>query len=85
MVKRTKESVSGTGLPAFQIIKEAAEGDTVAINRLLKHYERYITGLSMRCMYDEFGQSHYYVDETLRRRLETKLITVILKFKIQNV
>lgn len=34
-----------------------------------------------RKLYDEFGQLHYCVDETLRRRLETKLITKILKFK----
>lgn len=82
MAEKTKESVSGNGLPAFQMIKEASEGNIVAINKLLKHYERYITGLSVRRMYDEFGRPHYYVDETLRRRLETKLITKALNFKI---
>ena len=38
--------------------------------------------LSTRKLYDEYGNLHYCVDETLRRRLETKLITKILKFKI---
>jgi len=33
-------------------------------------------------MYDENRQVHYCVDETLRRRLETKLITKILAFEI---
>ena len=53
-----------------------------AINRILKHYEGYIAVLSTRKLYDEYGNLHYCVDETLRRRLETKLITKILKFKI---
>lgn len=56
--------------------------DVEAINRILKHYEGYIAVLSTRKLYDEYGNLHYCVDETLRRRLETKLITKILKFKI---
>ena len=47
------------------------------IDKILYHIKR----LSTRKLYDEFGQLHYCVDETLRRRLETKLITKILKFK----
>ena len=43
--------------------------------------EGYIAKLSVRKMYDEYGCVHYCVDETLRRRLETKLITKILAFK----
>ena len=46
------------------------------------HYEGYIAALSTRKMYDENRQVHYCVDETLRRRLETKLITKILAFEI---
>lgn len=53
-----------------------------AINAVLKHYEGYIASLSVRKLYDEYGQPHYCVDETLRRRLETKLITKILDFEI---
>ena len=48
----------------------------------LKHYEGYIAKLSVRKMYDEYGCVHYCVDETLRRRLETKLIKTIIGFKI---
>lgn len=69
-------------LPPFEMIKAAVGGDIVAINSIIDHYQGYITSLSVRKMYDEYGQVHYCVDETLRRRLETKLITVILKFKI---
>ena len=65
-------------LPSFQMIRAASNGDIEAINAVLKHYEGYIAALSTRKMYDENRQVHYCVDETLRRRLETKLITKIL-------
>lgn len=65
----------------FRVIKAASEGDVIAINTVLEHYEGYIISLSTRKMYDESGQVHFYVDEILRRRLETKLITKILAFE----
>lgn len=74
--KRTEENL----LP-FYIIKAASEGDAEAIQKVLKHYEWYIVKLSTRRMYDEFGQTHYCVDETLRKRLETKLIAKTLAFR----
>ena len=49
---------------------------------VLKHYEGYIAALSTRKLYDQCGNPHYCVDETLRRRLETKLITKILAFEV---
>ena len=49
---------------------------------VLKHYEGYIVALATRRLYDEYGNSHYCVDENLRRRLETKLITRILAFEV---
>ena len=74
MKKRCKNSEEKNLLP-FHIIKAASEGDVMAINTVLKHYEGYIITLSTRKMYDEGGRLHFCVDETLRRRLETKLIT----------
>lgn len=79
-MKRTKSQKNE--LPSFDVIKAASEGDVGSINALLKHYETYITNLATRKMYDEYGQIHYCVDETLRRRLETKLIVKILNFKL---
>ena len=69
-------------LPSFEMLKAATEGDVDAINGMLTHYESYILHLATRKMYDEYGQIHYCVDETLRRRLETKLIVKILNFKL---
>jgi hypothetical protein len=47
---------------------------------VLRHYGGYIAVLSTRKFYDESGNPHFYVDEGLRRRLETKLITALLTF-----
>ena len=81
-VKTEEKSVNNKKLIPFWVIERALEGDIQAINKILKHYESYIKRLSTRKLYDEFGQLHYCVDETLRRRLETKLIKTIIGFKI---
>ena len=77
-----KSQVKKADLLPFHIIKAASEGDVEAINTVVDHYEGYIIRLSILKMYDEYGQVHYCIDETLRRRLETKLITKVLDFKI---
>ena len=77
-----KNQVKKADLLPFHIIKAASEGDVEAINTVVDHYEGYIIKLSIRKMYDEFGQIHYCIDETLRRRLETRLITKVLEFNI---
>jgi len=69
-----------SGLLPYPVIVAATHGDVDAINAVLKHYEGYIAALSTKRLYDENGQPHLCVDEGLRRRLETKLITKILTF-----
>ena len=77
-----KNQVKKADLLPFHIIKAASEGDVETINTVVDHYEGYIIRLSILKMYDEYGQVHYCIDETLRRRLQTKLITKVLDFKI---
>lgn len=78
MKNRTKNN----RLLSYPVITLAASGDVDAINAVLKHYEGYIAALSIRQLYDESGNPHCCVDEALRRRLETKLITKILTFNV---
>ena len=66
----------------FSIIQAAVSGNIMAIDTVLKHYEGYIISLSTRRLYDKNGHSFYCVDESLKRRLEIKLITKILEFEI---
>lgn len=71
-----------SSLLPYPIIAAAVNGDIDAINRVLRHYEGYIAALSMRQLYDEYGYTHWCIDENLRRRLETKLITRMLNFRL---
>ena len=54
-----------------------------AINQILHHYRGYITKRSLRLMKDEYGNQSMVVDEVLRGRMETRLITKILSFEIK--
>lgn len=68
----------------FKIIVKAADGDTEAINQVKLHYRPYLSKRSLRLMKDEFGNSKMIVDQDLRSRMETRLITKILDFEIEN-
>jgi len=65
--------------PEFETIQAAIEGDAEAINQVLSYFQPFIKS---ECK-DEFGRIHYVTDEYMKRRMETKLITKILDFKIQ--
>ncbi|MBQ7605203.1 MAG: helix-turn-helix domain-containing protein [Firmicutes bacterium] len=65
----------------YAVIQKAVGGDVEAINAVLKHYAGYIAKLSMREFFDEYGNIRMCIDEELRIRLETKLITKILAFR----
>ena len=66
----------------YEIIEAAVQGDPEAVNTVVRHYSGYIAALATRKNFDETGRAHPYVDEGLRRRLETKLITAILEFEL---
>ena len=78
-------SNAAASLLPYSTIEAAASGNVDAINAVLKHYERYIAALATRTLYDENGAPYLCVDEEMRRRLETKLITKILTFKADIV
>lgn len=66
----------------YSIILAATQGDPDAIAAVLHHYEGYIAKLSLRNLYDEHGNVCLCVDETRKHRLEIKLITGLLAFKV---
>jgi len=80
----TKTSLKNE-LLSYVVIAKAIAGDVDAVNKVLKHYEGYIAVLAMKRLYDRYGNQYTVVDDDLRRRLETKLITAIVqgKFKIR--
>lgn len=81
-MKNEARQINEKSLLPFSAIKAASGGDVDAINEVLKHYESYMLQKSTRRMYDEFGQVHYCVDEYLRRILETRMIEMMLKFRL---
>ena len=75
------KATTKNNLLPYPVIVLAAGGDVDAINAVLRHYEGYIAVLATRQLYDGYGNPHLCVDEELRRKLETKLITKILTFR----
>ena len=75
-----EKTTKTTNLIPYPVIVLAAGGDVDAINAVLRHFGDYISVLSTKRLYDEDGNPYLCVDEGLRRRLETKLITAILTF-----
>ena len=81
-MNKTQNRPQNKGLLPFPVIVAATSGDIDAMNKVLKHYEGYILALSTRRLYDEYGNPHLFVDDELRREIETKLITRILTFNV---
>ena len=78
----TNQKHNTAELLPYSTIEAAASGNVDAINTVLAHFSRYICALATRTLYDENGVPHLCVDEEMRRRLETKLITKILDFDV---
>jgi hypothetical protein len=68
---------------SYDTIIMASYGDPDAVQAVLKHYERYILALSVIRLYDEDGTPCMYIDETLRRELELRLVTKVVGFRFR--
>jgi hypothetical protein len=77
-----KYSPTAASLLPFPVILAATQGDVIAMDAVLKHFEGYIATLSTKWHSDETGSPQLSIDEELRRRLESKLISKVLAFKI---
>lgn len=66
----------------MQTIAKATNGDPESINLIIDFYANYIKYLSLKEMQDANGQIYFIVDNDVCRRLETKLIASILKYKL---
>ena len=70
----------------YATIVAAKSGDTEAMSKILRHYERYIIAHSMRVLYEEFGNHYEVLDQEWRQRIEAKLIfQTISKFDHMKV
>ena len=68
----------------FPVIVRATDGDIEAVNQIVRHYSGFIASRSMRPMKDAYGSNFFWFDDSLRRRMETRLIAKILSFEIRE-
>ena len=71
--------------PLFTVISAAADGDIQAIEKVLKHYDAYISKASLRPLYDENGNIYIAVDMELKGRIRAAIMEMILKFEVEIV
>ena len=71
-----------SGLLPYPVIIAATKGDPEAMAIVVKHYESYITSLSMRKLYDERGNVYWGIDEDIRGRLRSRLMRAVLSFEV---
>lgn len=73
-----KPTYKGKELLPLSVIDAARDGDSQAVDQILRYYEGYINKLCTRTLCDPDGQPHVRVDEYMKRRLEIKLIHSIV-------
>lgn len=69
--------------PPFSTIRLAADSNELAVEKILKHYDTYISKASLRPFYDEYDNMHIVVDMELKGRIKTALIKAILGFEVR--
>ncbi|GAA6442234.1 helix-turn-helix domain-containing protein [Hungatella effluvii] len=61
----------------------ASDGDKEAIEKILNHYNAYISKACLRPFYDEYGDTQIIVDRELKGRIQTAITRAILKFEME--
>ncbi len=69
--------------PSFSTISSAADGNEVAIEKILNHYNTYISKASLRPFYDEHENMYIVLDMELKGGIRAVLIKVILGFEVK--
>ena len=62
-----KPTYKGKELLPLPVIDVARDGDSQAVDQVLRYYEGYINKLCTRTLYDPDGQPHVRVDEYMKR------------------
>ena len=69
---------NGRVLLPMDVIETARAGDPLALERVLRYYDRYINKICTRTLYDKDGLPYIGVDEYMKQRLQTKLVKAIV-------
>ncbi len=66
----------------FSVISASSDGSEKDMQKVLKHYDGYISKLCLRPLYDENGQVYMVVDTELKGKIQSTLIHMMLNFEI---
>ena len=69
---------NGRVLLPMEVIEAARAGDSLALERVLQYYDRYINKICTRTLYGKDGLPHIGIDEYMKHRLQTKLVDAIV-------
>ena len=69
---------NGRVLLPMSVIEAARAGDRLAVECVMRYYDRYINKLCTRTLYDEDSMPHVRVDEYMKHRLQAKLVKAIV-------
>ena len=73
------QQASSTVWP-FAVIVAATNGDEAAIQEILDFFDGYISKLSLRKLYDEYGNVYMVVDSELKGRIQAAVMDMIANF-----
>lgn len=69
---------NGRVLLSMDVIEAARAGDPLALERILRYYNRYINKICTRILYDKNGLPRIDIDEYMKHRLQAKLTEAIV-------
>ena len=69
---------NGRVLLSMDVIEAARVGDPLALEHVLRYYDRYINKLCTRTLYDKDGLPYIDMDEYMKHRLQAKLVEAIV-------
>lgn len=68
----------GRVLLTMDVIEAARAGDPLALESILRYYDRYINKICTRTLYGKDGLPHTGIDEYMKHRLQAKLVEAIV-------
>ena len=69
---------NGRVLLPMDVIEAARAGDPLALDCVLRYYDRYINKICTRTLYDKDGVPHIGIDGYMKHRLQAKLVDAIV-------
>lgn len=66
----------------YHTIRQASEGDILASQEVLQHFDAYINILCTHLFLYENGRREYTVDTIMKSHLQGKLLEAVIKFKL---